>query len=420
MRFSTLNEWLRWQETLHPQAIELGLGRVSAVAKRLGLSAAGHAIVTVAGTNGKGSSVAMIEAMLRSAGYRVGAYTSPHLSRYNERVRVDGAEASDQAFCEAFAAVEAVRGDTTLSYFEFGTLAAMDIFRRAQVEIAVLEVGLGGRLDAVNLWDADVVLVTGVDIDHVEWLGSDREAIGREKAGVFRPGHPAICAERDPPASLRAYAERIAARWLGVGEHFDFRVGQQNWTWWDGDTRWEQLPLPALEGDYQLANAAGAVAVTRALGSRWTVPRAAVETGLRTAALPARLQVVPGEVERVLDVGHNPQAARALAGVLAQRACRGRTLAVLGMLADKDVEGVVDAMSGVVDCWYLGGLEGPRGLDVRTLRDRTVALLNDAPCHGDGSVADAYRRACADAESGDRIVVFGSFHTVADVLDQGL
>ncbi|MEJ2685680.1 MAG: bifunctional tetrahydrofolate synthase/dihydrofolate synthase [Gammaproteobacteria bacterium] len=420
MRFSSLNQWLRWQETLHPEAIELGLGRLAAVARPLGLHTVAHGIVTVAGTNGKGSSVALIEAMLRSAGYRVGAYTSPHLSRYNERVRVDGVEASDQALCEAFAAVDAVRRDTTLSYFEFGTLAAMDIFRRERVDIAVLEVGLGGRLDAVNLWDADVAMVTGVDIDHVEWLGSDREAIGREKAGVFRPGHPAICAEREPPASLRAYAERIAARWMGVGEHFDFLAGEQGWTWWNRDTRWEQLPLPALAGDYQLANAAGAVAVTRALGKGYTVSRDAVANGLRTAVLPARLQVVPGEVERVLDVGHNPQAARALAGVLAQRPCQGRTLAVFGMLADKDVEGVVGAMGTLVDHWYLGGLEGPRGLNVRTLQERAVAVLSGTPCHADASVAQAYRRACADAQAGDRVVVFGSFHTVAEVLEQGL
>ncbi|MGA7802466.1 MAG: bifunctional tetrahydrofolate synthase/dihydrofolate synthase, partial [Gammaproteobacteria bacterium] len=381
MRFSTLNEWLRWQEGLHPKSIELGLGRVAAVAGPLDLMSARHGVVTVAGTNGKGSAVAMIEAMLRSAGYRVGAYTSPHLVRYNERVRVDGIEASDLSLCEAFAAVDAARKDVSLSYFEFGTLAAMDIFRRAEVDIAVLEVGLGGRLDAVNLWDADAALVTGVDIDHVEWLGSDREAIGREKAGVFRSGQPAVCAERCPPASLRDYAERIGARWLGVGEQFDFSKTDRGWTWWNADIRWEHLPLPALAGDYQLGNAAGAVAAVCALGERFPVSRGAVETGLGTAWLPARLQILPGEVERILDVAHNPHAARALARALGQRACGGRTLAVLGMLADKDVEGVVGEMAASVDGWYLGGLEGPRGLSARALQDRTAAVLSAPPHH---------------------------------------
>jgi len=426
MRFSTLNDWLLWQQALHPRAIELGLERVGAVADRMGLRPASHGVITVAGTNGKGSTVALLAAALGQAGYRVGAYTSPHLLRYNERVRVQGREAGDRELCEAFARVDAARGAVSLSYFEFGTLAALDVFRRRSVDVAVLEVGLGGRLDAVNILDADAAVVTTVGVDHVEWLGGDREAIGREKAGIFRPGRAAVCADPDCPASVRAHAAAIGAHWYGLGEAYGWERGPDTWTWWGPGVRHEGLPGSALNGsgvcgsDGQLDNAAGALMILQVLAEHYPVAREAVEAALASTALPGRLQRVAGPVERVLDVAHNPQAAGHLARALAAEPCPGRTHLVMGMLEDKDVAGVCRSLAPVVDAWYAGGLQGPRALDGAALEARIREAVPGARLTCAATVEQAYRGASAAARPGDRIVVCGSFLTVAAVMDAGL
>jgi dihydrofolate synthase/folylpolyglutamate synthase len=415
MRFTTLDDWLRWQETLHPRTIELGLERVRTVLRRLQPSAPPFVVITVGGTNGKGSCVALLDAILRAAGYRVGAYVSPHLLRYNERIRVDGVEASDEALCQAFARIDAARGDVSLTYFEFGTLAALERFWQAGVAVAVLEVGLGGRLDAVNAVDADAALVASVALDHTDWLGPDRDSIGYEKAGIYRPGRPAVCADPDPPPRLLKHARAIGARLLRVSHDYDFdRVGA-TWRWWSGEARFDDLPPLALAGAHQLRNAAAALMTLTSLRDRLPVDAAAIRTGLARARLPGRFQVIPGPVEWILDVAHNPAAAAALADQLRSRACAGRTWAIIGLLADKDADGVIRALADVVDQWHpvtLVGARGRAGADLAT-RLRLAGIQAIVP-HED--IADACQVARAGADGGDRIVVLGSFHLVAPVL----
>lgn len=417
MRFQTLADWLAWQETLHPKAIDLGLERVRAVAERMGLLAPAHLVVTVAGTNGKGSSVALLESILACAGLRVGAYTSPHLWRYNERIRIDRQNVTDADIVAAFDRIDTARGDISLSYFEFGTLAALDLFARAHLDVALLEVGLGGRLDAVNILDADCALVTAIGIDHVEWLGPDRESIGREKAGVFRAGRPAVCADPQPPASLREVAHDRGALWYALGEHYGYVVGTDGWSWWGPAVRLEDLPLPALPGSFQVQNAAGVLMALHALGARLPLTVQALREGLLRAHIAGRFQVVPGPVEEIYDVAHNPHGAAALAAALQARPCRGRTHAVCAMLADKDAAGVASALAGQVQVWYLAGLDTVRGQPASALAERmqlpAAPHVYDEPCA-------ALQAARAAAQAGDRIVVFGSFHTIAELLPPGL
>jgi dihydrofolate synthase/folylpolyglutamate synthase len=416
-RFDTLADWLAWQETLHPRSIDLGLERVRAVADRLGLTAPAWPVVTVAGTNGKGSCVALLETIYRSAGYRTASYTSPHLLRYNERVRIDGGEATDAALCAAFERIDRARQDITLTYFEFGTLAALLLFQETPPAVALLEVGLGGRLDAVNIVDADVALVTAIGLDHAAWLGDDREAIGREKAGILRTDRPAVCADPTPPASLREYADTIGAHWYGLGEQFTRRRSAAGWDWTGWRTTRTGLPLPALSGAHQLDNAAGVLAVIDLLADRLPVGRAAIEAGLRGVHLPGRFQELPGAPPIILDVAHNPDAAARLAGQLRERPVAGRTWLVLGMLADKDAAAFARALDGSVDCWCLGGLDGTRGLSADALAARIAAPDRPRDTHRFASVAAALAHAVAAAGPADRVVVSGSFLAVAAALD---
>lgn len=416
MRFRSLPEWLRWQEALHPRAVDLGLERCARVAGRMGLLSPPFPVVAVAGTNGKGSCVAMLDAILRAAGYRTGAYATPHLLRYNERVTLEGRPATDALLVQAFQRIDEARAQTTLTYFEFGTLAAMDIFHRARVDVALLEVGLGGRLDAVNVFDADVALVTTVDVDHVEWLGTERAGIAREKAGIFRPGRPAVCGEPQPPAALEALAAEGGTPLYRLARDYDHEETADGWVWRHRTAKLRALPRPGIAGACQLDNAAAALMVLELLRDRLPASERAVRTGLERVRLPARFQIFTGAVERIVDVAHNVQAARQLARSLRARACEGRTLAVLGMLADKDVAGVAGAMHGVVDGWYLGGLAVPRGASARELAERLAASELAAPVSVFADVASAYAGACAAAAAGDRIVAFGSFHTAAEVL----
>jgi dihydrofolate synthase / folylpolyglutamate synthase len=413
---STLAEWLAYLETLHPKAIAMGLDRVSAVHARLGVVLK-CPVITVGGTNGKGSTCALLECMLRAGGYRVGAYTSPHLLHYNERVRVDAADATDDALLEAFAAVESARLTTPLTYFEFGTLAALWLLARAELDVLVLEVGLGGRLDAVNVVDADVAIVTTVAIDHVDYLGTTREDIGREKAGIFRSGAFAICADRLPPATLLAQASAIGARLLRIGIDYDFTAHDGQWSYrGSGGTR-HGLPIPALRGAYQLANAATALAALDVLRDRLPVPMGAVREGLVSVELPGRLQVLPGRPVTVLDVAHNPQAAAALADSLASMGFHPQTWAVFGIMADKDIGSVIAALLPRVDRWYVASLPPPRGATAEDLRLRLEAAgVAPAAIRDFNDPASAYRAAREAVAEADRIIVFGSFLTVAAAL----
>ncbi len=413
-RFNTLSDWLAWQETLHPVAIELGLDRVTAVARKLDCLQPAPVVIAVAGTNGKGSTVAMLEAILRRAGYRTGCYTSPHLLHYNERLRIDGEIVADQVWCDAFARIDQQRGETSLTYFEFGTLAALDIMQRDTLDVALLEVGLGGRLDAVNIVDADAAIVTSIDLDHTDWLGDTRESIGLEKAGIFRAGRPAICGDAFPPDSIPEVAAGLAADLQVIGRDFHLRHSGKRWHWQGRDSHYQDLPWPALPGAHQLANAASALAALHALHDRLPVTESAVVGGLRWVTLPGRIQVLPGRVEQVLDVAHNAQAALALVDALRHRPFPGATHAVIGLMRDKDVAAYVEALRGQVDHWYPVGLDAdralaPQQLAVHLRQPGTVKPVTVCP-----SVADALEALAGTARTGDRVLVCGSFYTVAE------
>jgi len=382
-------------------------------------------VITVGGTNGKGSCVAMLDSILSRAGYRVGVFTSPHLVRYNERIRIAGQDVLDAALVAAFERIEDARGEISLTFFEFNTLAALLVFAAADLDAIVLEVGLGGRLDAVNVVDADVAIVSSVALDHCEWLGNDVESIGREKAGIFRVGRPAIFGARAMPSSVRAVAEQIGAQLQRLGAEFDFRIEESSWSWRDCDMEYTYLPFPALHGGIQLDNASAVIAALRALRNRLSIERDAIAEGLRSVSLPARFQVLKrrdarflgrGPCEWIVDVAHNPAAAATLAGNLAGRTCAGRTLAVCGMFADKDVAGVMSSMCSQVDGWIVAGIEGGRGLAPAAL-GRAIAAAGGEILDAMPNVQSAIARAEEMAQPNDRIVVFGSFHTAGPALE---
>ena len=413
---ASLNDWLIRLERLHPTAIELGLDRVRRVAGALGLNP-NCPVLTVGGTNGKGSTCATLEAIFLAAGYSTGLYTSPHLLRYNERVRIAGHEAGDAELVAAFEAIESARGETSLTYFEFGTLAAMLLFIRAGVDVVILEVGLGGRLDAVNLWDADVALVTSVDLDHQDYLGDTREAIGFEKAGIFRAGRPALCADPNPPASLLQHAQAIAADLRCIGLDFRYARAGASWTWQGRHAACQDLPLPAMAGAYQLRNAAAALAALEAVSGQLPVNVEAIRHGLRQARVPGRFQTIGSAPDLIVDVAHNPEAARALASALDDAPAAGRTLAVIGMLADKDARGVIEALRGRVDAWWACTPDSPRARDAASLAATIRHCLPGADVNLAATPVDALAAARSAAREGDRILAFGSFTTVAAVLD---
>ena len=413
----TLPDWLAFIERQHPNAIAMGLERVRDVAARMGLGKPAPHVVTVAGTNGKGSTVAFAEAIARAQGLRVGAYTSPHLLRYNERVRIDGRDAGDDALVEGFEAVEAARSGTPLTYFEYGTLCALWLFARAGLDLVVLEVGLGGRLDAVNIVDADAAILTTVGLDHQDWLGGDLEAIGFEKAGIARPFKPLVLGDDDPPASVlrRAYAIGAPA-WRIANDFFAEPVDASHWRWREvGYEIVLPLPMQAQGAPVQLRNAACAIAALRALDL--PLEDAALARGVADAAVPGRLQRFErGGVEIIVDVGHNPQAAVALADWLRAQPKR-RTLAVYAALADKDAAGVVTALSDTVDGWLLAGTldAGPRGSDAGALAQRLVGTAAAGGSrHAD--VTGALAAALAQAAPDGRVLAFGSFHAASEAL----
>lgn len=425
----TLAEWLTYQERVNVHSIELGLDRVREVWQRMGAPAPAKQVITVGGTNGKGSTVALLEAMLAAAGLRVGAFTSPHLLEYNERVRIDGANANDAALVASFERIEAARtvgpGDAVpLTYFEFGALAAIDLFARAGVDVALLEVGLGGRLDAVNIIDADVAIIVTVDLDHMDWLGPDRDSIGREKAGIARAGRPVIVGELDPPAGLLEALAACGARVERAGVDFGVERHEDGWRWRHRDGGAMELPDPALAAPVQYANAAAAIAALHALDLGTLTPSAffaAVSAGLHEVRVSARLQSIGGEPLVIVDVGHNPQAARALAGWLDAQPPT-RVHAVYGALADKDVAGVIGALGTRIDHWHLAGLDRatPRGMAVTALATILQQTLPQATYDEHVDVAAALAAARAAAQPGERILAFGSFFVASAVLAERL
>jgi len=414
-RFDNLADWLAWQETLHPRAIDLGLDRVRRVARTLGVESLGVPVFTVGGTNGKGSAVALLDSILAASGLRVATFTSPHLVRYNERIRLQGRAVSDESLVDAFARIDAARGDTSLTFFEFNTLAALLAFRDAPIDVAVLEVGLGGRLDAVNLIDPDVALLMSIDFDHMDWLGNSLEDIGREKAGIFRAGRPAVLGTSTMPESVFAAARQLGVDLRMPPRDFSCSASNPGWNWQGRSLAFENLPRPALSGNHQLGNAAAVLAALEAFGSI-TITRDGVSRGLQRATLSGRFEIVPGDAEWIFDVAHNPAAAATLAAALIARPHRGRTIAVVGILSDKDAVGIVSALDPHIDHWIAAGLPGPRGLTGAQLA-QLCSPRTRAPWEAATDVAQACELARKQARPGDRVVAFGSFHTVGPALE---
>jgi len=443
-----LTSWLSYIESLHPKSIAMGLDRVNRIIDRLQLYPT-FTIITVAGTNGKGSTCAMLEQVYKNAGYQVGCYTSPHLLRYNERVRINSNEATDAELCAAFAVVDAARleaDDVTvpLTYFEVGTLAAMWHFMQANIDIAILEIGLGGRLDAVNAFEPSCAIVTSIDLDHQDFLGDTREKIGFEKAGVYRSSVPAICGDAEPPASLIAYAKQIQADLKCINHDFKPVIGsaildERVWQYQADGKVIHTLPFPALQGSFQLNNAACAIAAIESLQSNLPVATAAIASAMRQVTLTGRFQTVSKSPWVILDVAHNPHAAHALAENLkasktqreitsSGKNASGKTFAVFAMLADKDIQGVVEAVGKEIDTWYVASIDHVRGALATDLAAVITKVMPKANVKAFDNAAAAYLQACIDIEAGiatetcidsgenDKIVVFGSFFTVANVM----
>ena len=416
-----LSAWLSYIESLHPKSIAMGLERIKLIISRLNLEPT-FTIITVAGTNGKGSTCAMLENIYRQAGYQVGCYTSPHLLRYNERVRVNGSEVNDADLCKAFEVVDAARMDAdgnaiALTYFEVGTLAAVWHFMQTKIDVAILEIGLGGRLDAVNAFEPDCAIVTSVDLDHLEFLGDTREKIGFEKAGVYRKAIPAICGDNNPPVSLVNHANQIEADLMCIHQDFGHSVLENGWQYHSHGKILYTLPMPALKGDYQLNNAACAITAVESLQSSLPVSTQAIADAMRQVSLAGRFQTVTHSPQVILDVAHNPHAARALAENLkALSSPQVNNIAVFAMLADKDIKGVVEAVKEQVDIWYIASIDNVRGASAMDLAAVIAAVNPNAKYKIFDNAAIAYQQACIDAGENDKIVVFGSFFTVSNVM----
>jgi dihydrofolate synthase / folylpolyglutamate synthase len=415
-----LQAWLQRQQHSHPHSIELGLGRVRAVADALGLLPVRVPSIIVGGTNGKGSTATHLAALLHASGWRTGLFTSPHLRRYNERVAINGDEAGDSELVAAFEAIDAARGAITLTYFEYNTLAALQVFRERQVEAMVLEVGLGGRLDSTNIVDADLAVLCSVAIDHTDWLGPTRAGIGAEKAGIFRAGRPVVLGDSDMPGSVYERARALRCETLVAGNEFRFApAADDRWQYCDGLGALADLPAPVLAGAVQYRNAATALAAGRRLQAKLGLSSLqqpqVVYRGLAAVHLSGRFQIVPGDVEWIIDVAHNPAAAAELAAALRARPAATHTRAVFGMLADKDVTAVTAIIGSLVDEWLLCDTHGERGLAAGALRERMGTVRGVVRSFTD--VAAACSAARATAVPGDRVLVFGSFHVAGPALD---
>jgi dihydrofolate synthase/folylpolyglutamate synthase len=424
----TLSEWLDWQQTLHLSSIDLGLDRIRIVATSLKILELPFPIISIAGTNGKGSSTAMLQSIYQQAGYKTGVYTSPHLLRYNERIAIDGTPATDDLICNAFEKINQARGNTSLTYFEFSTLAAALLFVEQTVDLVIFEVGLGGRLDAVNLWDADIALITTIAIDHESWLGNNREDIAIEKAGIMRQGKPVVCGDKNTPATIALEAERIGAQLIQRDIDFSLEVREpqlnhqqtaQQWQWHDNNQQAKSLtlPLPSLQGQFQLDNAANVITVITQLQIPLPVPLNAIEKGLVTTVLSGRLQTVATCPQILVDVAHNPQSAQQLALYLRQNPILGKTIALFSVLEDKDVAGIVAPFDALIDQWCVVSLEDERGQSADKIKDK----LENAGISSPIIVNNNFKKAMQDLINAlkyrDRVVAFGSFLLVSGVLE---
>lgn len=418
MRFHSLAEWLDWQEGLHFKAIDLGLERCREVAERMGLLRPGFRVVSIAGTNGKGTSAAMLDKIYGNAGYSVGTYTSPHLVRYNERIKINGTEAADSAICRAFNRVDQARGDISLTYFEFGTLAALELFRENEIELGILEVGMGGRLDAVNLLDADVALITAISLEHQQWLGTTLDQIGREKAGIMRPGRPVVCSDTAVPDSVIARAAELKAVLYRIGRDYWIERHADGWDWHGRNLVVSGLSNSGLFNTALVNNTAGVLMTVALLSEFFPVQQQTLKTSIDQVCVPGRFQVFAAEIPVILDVAHNPRAAEVLAQNLAEHNIAGKTHMVIGMLDDKDHRGVLEALSLVVDYWYVVSLTSDRGTDGRVL----VEILEKSGSANIAGIFDSVDSALESAGNrarmGDRIVVTGSFLTVGAAIQK--
>ena len=420
MRYKRLSEWLEWQEKLHPTPVDLGLERVRTVAEYCDLLSTAALAIGVAGTNGKGSTIALLEEILRRAGYDVGAYTSPHLRRYNERIRIDGKPADDGLLCEAFDFIDRLRRGISLSFFEFGTLAALYCFKQQPLDVVLLETGLGGRLDAVNIVDLDLAIISSIGIDHTEWLGTNREDIAREKAGLMRGHKPVICGDLAPPGAIAATAKEKQALLYQIGEDFQVRREVASWRFACADHEMRELPLPALFGEVQLHNAACVLMALRCVRDKLPVTRDAVAAGLENVKLEGRFQIIRKQHTMIFDIAHNPHSATVLSNNLLRLPGDGYTHAVFSVLSDKDVKGMLKNLAPLVDYWHLAEVRASRALRLDLLRDQ----VRESVPHGHSSmyvsVADACHGALSQMREGDRLLVFGSMITVAEALSSDL
>lgn len=416
-QFTTLEEWLSWLENLHYRKIDLSLGRVKAVLSAMGLEQPSYRVITIGGTNGKGSCVAILESIYVESGYRVGAFTSPHLWKFNERVRVNRHDATDDELIEAFCAIDSVRGDVTLSYFEYSTLAAIGFFAKSGVDVAILEVGLGGRLDAVNALDPDASMIVSIDLDHQNWLGDTRDAIGIEKAGILRPGRPAVIADRAPPNSLFDYASDHAIELQLLGRDFDYDASSEEaWRYASVSAEIHDLPVPSFGGSVRLGNAAACLALVQSLHGDLPVENSTLARGIMRTQIAGRIERRHlNGVEWVFDVAHNPAAARVLAEELQRCKQPGKTIAVFAAMADKDIFGIIGPLLPLIDHWLVTRADLKRGATENTLIE-VLAERCVAPIDARIAVADACDRAKNLADAGDRVLVFGSFYIVGPAM----
>jgi len=427
MYFETVSAWLKAFQQLHPNQIDLGLERCHTVAQTLNLFAPQPPIISVAGTNGKGSSVGYLDSIYRAAGYCTGCYTTPHLLRYNERIQIQGQSVDDTLLCQAFNTINQARGTISLTEFEFGTLAAMLLFQQTGVDVILLEVGLGGRLDAVNVWDADCALITAIGIDHCEYLGDTREQIALEKAGIMRSQHPAVCADPQPPHTLLEYAKQHQVklsclnstpnRLAQICSTYHYQKEATTWAWYNQQHNYQNLPKLSPDTDYAYQNAAGVLQVIDLMQISLPVPLSAVQTGLQTMCLSGRFQRLSNvPVPCILDVAHNPLGAQALCKALQQQGCKGKTHALLGMMQDKDITGTLAELKDVFDEWHLVNLLQERAASPATLQ-KHLQELDIKASHSYASVETAYAELSQHWQEQDLLVVFGSFHTVAGLLE---
>ncbi len=408
------NQWLSYLETCHPKFIDLGLDRIKVVAKQLDVLNFDCPIITIAGTNGKGSCVALIQTILKVAGYRVGGYTSPHLLDFNERIQIANKFVSDAALCAVFEQIEKARRKRSLTYFEFTTLGALCLFKQAKLDAIILEVGLGGRLDAVNCVDADISVISTIDLDHMDWLGDTKECIGREKAGIMRPSKPCVFGDFLLPASVSRQAALCNTPLYFQGQEFKYKKQGSLWSWKSQQQTLDDLPLPRID----LQNAATVLQVIELLSKQFIITRTSIEEGLKKVFIPGRFQIIEkNSTQLILDVAHNPAGAKCLAKRLVNESCTGKTHAVVGMLADKDKLNTLSALVDQIDYWYLTDLEVPRGATAQQLNQCLMSLNQSSPVFKFASPALAVQQACKRAQKNDRVLVFGSFHTVACVLN---